>query len=334
MDKVIAGAKQEGTLVLNGPPGQGYRDWVAEFTKKYPFVKVEQSALTGAAFVARVLPEQQAGQYLWDIHMGGPDSGYRQLVPANAVDPLTPALLLPEILDDSKWYEGFNGGFADAQGKYIYAMQGEVEHEVIVNRDVVPQSQLNSVEALNDPKWKGKISILDPRANGAGAATGAHFVLVKGADWWRQMLQNTQPALTQDRRQQFEWVVRGQYPITIAPSGDTVQQFRKDGLANSTEWLAPDSAMGSRLLESFSVALVTRAPHPNAARLFLNWVLSREGQDGLQRLGNNASRRLDLGDVAGLDRIDPKAKYADSVNKEVNSHYQTDAINIAKEVLK
>ncbi|HLY66519.1 MAG TPA: hypothetical protein VKU60_13375, partial [Chloroflexota bacterium] len=171
LDQTTAGAKQEGAITIASQPGQPIRDWINEFSKKYPFVKIEYTGISGNDFVTRVLPEQKAGQYLWDISLGGPSTYYGQLIPANAMDPVLPQLFLPEVLDDSKWTGGFKGAFADTTEQYILSMQSEVEHTVAVNRDSVPASQLTQVEDVIDPKWKGKVSLFDPRYPGAGAVT-------------------------------------------------------------------------------------------------------------------------------------------------------------------
>src|SRR3954453_23248361 len=93
---------------------------------------------------------------------------------------------------------------------------------------------------------------------GAGAASAAHFILINGPDWWRQFA-STQPVITQDRRQQTEWLVRGQYPITVAPSTDVIAEFKKQGIGQQVTYRAPDTPLGHRLLLSFSVMLVTKA---------------------------------------------------------------------------
>src|SRR5205823_10989590 len=95
-----------------------------------------------------------------------------------------------------------------------------------------------------------------------------------------------------------------------------------------------DTPLGHRLLLSFSVVLPTGAPHPNVARLFLNWALSREGQDLMQRIGNTASRRLDVGEVTGLERANPSVTYPPPLNKEVNADYNVEAVGIATETIR
>src|SRR5687768_16176892 len=104
------------------------------------------------------MPERRGGVYNWDIYIGGPESGYRGLRPEGALDPMKPALVLPEVLDDSKWLGGFEAGFNDRAGGYVYSYRGELTRTVAVNRDVVPEAQLSRVEDLVDPRWRGRMS--------------------------------------------------------------------------------------------------------------------------------------------------------------------------------
>lgn len=330
-EKTLAAAKQEGKLVINIQPGQVFREWVTHFEKKYPEIRLESAALFGAAFVSRVLPERRAGQYLWDIHIGGPESAQGQLVPAGALDPLKPALLLPEVLDDSKWLGGFDGGFTDKEEKYVYSMIGDVGYLAAVNRDFVSPAELNRVEDLADPKWAGKVSSYDPRIEGKGASDAGHWVMVKGAEWWRQLLAQ-RPVTTKDRRQQVEWLVRGQYPIAISPDTTTQTEFKRQGLGLNVKDLAPESEMGHRLSMSFVSVLINRAPHPNAARVFLNWVLSREAQERYVKLADRNSRRLDVTKLPDT-APDPKVTYR-SINQEKYVHHQRIAQKIAQELLR
>lgn len=331
-EKTLAGANQEGKLAINIQPGQLIREWVAHFEKRYPKIRLESGSLTGTAFVSRVLPERRAGQYLWDIHLGGPESVNGGLKPVGAVEPLKPALLLPEILDDSKWLGGFDSGFTDKEGLYTLAMTAEVQDVVFVNRDVISEAELSRVEDLIDPKWKGKMSHYDPRTPGKGASDAGHWMMVKGEPWWRQLLaQNS--VITRDRRQQIEWVIRGQYPIGISASNSALPDFQSQGLGKSVKALGRGTDMGQRLSMSFVFVIMNRGPNPNTARLFANWALTRESQDVYVKLVEQNSRRLDVTKISDY-APDLKTKYYPSVNLEKNVEPQRRAIAIAKEMLK
>jgi ABC-type Fe3+ transport system substrate-binding protein len=185
---------------------------------------------------------------------------------------------------------------------------------------------------LVDPKWRGRLTAYDPRQSGSGAAAGAHFIQVKGEDWWRQLLGQDVVA-TADRRQQIEWAVRGRYPVGIGISTSAVPEFQRQGLALNLVPLAFDTPLGARVSLTRNFALINRAPHPNAAKVFVNWVLSREGQQLYANIVDEPSRRLDVESPA--DRMPrPGVQYPGSVNKEAFGGYERRAVEIAKEVLR
>jgi iron(III) transport system substrate-binding protein len=331
-EQALAAARQEGSLVLALQPGDVWRQWVERFEQTYPGIKLEATSITGADFVPRVLPERRADQYLWDVYIGGPESPYRGLKPAGALAPLKPAVLLPEVLDDSKWVGGFDGGFNDVEGMYVYSYRGELTRTVVVNRDLVPAAELSRVEDLVEPRWRGKLSTHDPRPSGKGASDGGHFVMIKGEDWYRQLLAQ-EPVPTSDRRQQIEWLVRGRYPIAISADTTYQTEFRQQGLGLNTAPLAPESEMGSRVALTSTIALLDRAPHSNAAKVFVTWALSRPGQEAFSQITVQNSRRVD---VSGPPEsaLDPRVQYPPPINAEQYNHFQARAQEIAREVLR
>jgi len=331
-EQLVAPARQDGKVVLVGPPGQVYRDALVEFQKRFPDVALEYTGQSGRDFIPRVLGERGAGQYLWDVHVGGPESVNLELKPAGALDPIKPALSLAEVLDDTKWLGGFDAGFMDRERQYTYGFQGDLSQHVWVNRELIPESELSTVEQLTDPKWKGKITWNDPSAAGSGSAIAGYWLLLKGEDWLRTLYQQDVVA-TRDLRQQVEWVVRGRYPIAIGGDSTTLLEFQQQGLGAQVKTLAMYSELGGRLSPGFgNVMLMNRAPHPNAARLYLNWLLSREGQTSFATITERNSRRLD---VQGLPDTAPRpgVEYV-VINREENQPNIARAMDLAKSTLK
>jgi len=102
----------------------------------------------------------------------------------------------------------------------------------------------------------------------------------------------TQHARTPDPREQIGGAVRGQYPITVEQSPDVLRECNKQGVGKNVEFLAPDSPMGHKLLMSFSAVLMTHAPHPNAAKLWQEFLYSPHGgQNGWLK---GAARPIEL----------------------------------------
>jgi iron(III) transport system substrate-binding protein len=177
------------------------------------------------------------------------------------------------------------------------------------------------------------MSVHDPRGAAKGAADAGHFVQVRGEDWWRQLLAN-EPVATNDRRQQIEWAVRGRYPIGIAISNASLPEFHQQGVGLSIRPLAFESPMGARLNMTRTIVIFEQPAHPNAAKVFLNWVLSREGQQRFVQHVDENSRRTDV-DAIPDSKPDPRVTYPPSINKEAQaSSFQRRAMDIAREVLR
>jgi iron(III) transport system substrate-binding protein len=98
----------------------------------------------------------------------------------------------------------------------------------------------------------------------------------------------------QDRRQQLEWLGRGRYPLCIGCSDSLAREFVNEGVPMAP--LAPTQLKeGGRVTPGTgTLALMNRAPHPNAAKVYANWLLSREGQTHFVRAVELASRRVDV----------------------------------------
>ncbi len=88
-------------------------------------------------------------------------------------------------------------------------------------------------------------------------------------------------------------LLRVSYAIVLAPSDTALQQLRQRGL--KFDVLAEFKDYGSYTTASSGAAmLINQAPHPNAATLFLNWVLGREGMAAWSKAMNHAVQRLDV----------------------------------------
>src|SRR5438105_8789834 len=103
-ERTLAAAKQEGRVVVTGPPGDSARQALTAFQEAYPEIQLEYSGARGADFISRVLAERRADRYLTDVLVSGTGGIIGELIPAGAIDPLKPALIRPAVLDDSNWH--------------------------------------------------------------------------------------------------------------------------------------------------------------------------------------------------------------------------------------
>lgn len=331
-DALVAAAKKEGKVVIAGGRGGAYDKAVAPFRKSYPEIQVEFTGVQGGDFAPKLLAERTGQQFLWDVLMGGATSGYTTLRPAGALDSVRDALILPEVTVDANWLGGYEEGWADKDRKLIYGFEGRLNPSFWVNRDMAPESELSSLDQLLEPKWKGKIAIGDPRGSGTANGVAAYLYRMKSEDYLRKLLKQD-VVLMKDERLLTESVVRGRYPIMMGVNAASIETFRAEGLAGNLKPLAPDSPGGSTLSGGFGhVMLINKAPHPNAAKLFANWVLSREGQQAYVDATNLKSRRADVtGGPTELIPL-PGVKYANNNNEDF-SESKAKAVEISKSVL-
>jgi iron(III) transport system substrate-binding protein len=312
-EKVVAAAESEGQVSIAGPPGDAFREAIVDaFRKAYPKIKVELMGGSGRDKVARILRERQAGVYEWDLYISGPTSALAAFKPVNGFDPFRPMAILPEVRSDASWIGGFDGGWADTEKKLYYVFGGSLADDNIhVNWDSVPAGQIKSALDLLDPKWTGKIAMQDPRIEGKGLNDILVLMLAYGEDFVRKLLGSQKIVYTNDRRQLVEWVVRGRHPIAIGLNEYFLIIFQEKGLGKNINAVADPKTGGYWSSGSSGIGVFNRAPHPNAAKVYVNWLLSRSGQtDWIQTQTN--SRRTDVAPFDPKTAMKPGRTYSNT----------------------
>src|SRR5262245_8928539 len=107
-EDVVKAAEKEGevTIYATNSVGDLQVIWDA-FKKKFPKIKLNSVGIsTTSEIVTKVMAERRAGQFLVDAMLGAPGATYNSFYRGKAVDPLPPALVLPEVTDLSKWWKG------------------------------------------------------------------------------------------------------------------------------------------------------------------------------------------------------------------------------------
>ena len=296
-EQTVAAAKKEGKVAVNTFTGQGYGRVFKLFSQAYPEIKLDHTNLESADFAPRVIQERKAGVYTWDVTTIPTSTALQVMKPAGVFDPVRPAILSPEARKDANWRGGFEAGFLDKERRLAYAFTLVRAVGVFVNTEQVKEGELRSFRDLLAPKWKGKIAISDPRVIGSTfwPLTPARLKLGDGV--MKQLLVDQEPVLSRDRNQLSEFMVRGRYPIAIGLNILAIQDFQAHGVGKGVKTLLlPEmdyQASGSL------VWLMNRAPHPNAARVFINWLLTREAQAAWAKELQTNSR------FAGVEPGDP-----------------------------
>jgi len=265
------------------------------FRKKFPNIEIEFVVAGGRSIAPRILMERRAGRYLWDVYMGGTTTALTYLVPASILDPIQSVLVLPEVTRGENWLGG-ELDFADDAKRYDLVFGGIIQPTAVINSKLVQKDKIQSLMDFLDPKWKGKIVMFDPRGAGVGLATVVFWYTTPGLgkDYIRRFFTEQEVKLSRDPRQQLEWVARGDYSIAIGVNLGFYDNLKKEGLP--VELLnADDLKEGSYLTSGIaSMGLVNRAPHPNAAAVYINWLLSKDGQTIWSRATQYPSRRVDV----------------------------------------
>jgi iron(III) transport system substrate-binding protein len=292
-ERVLQAAKQEGVVSLLGTTGVEVRDALTlPFEKTYG-IRVDYFGGSGSEQATRVSAERRAGKYAWDIFVGGTTTGFTSMIPIKAFDPLDAALILPEVKDPKNW-RGGGIEFVDP-GRQMAVMTPTHRVILIVNSAAVDPNSVKSYKDLLNPKWKGQIAIDDPRRSGPGQASFTFFYLHPelGPDFIRALARQ-EPVVFRDPSQLINLVGQAKYPILIGPRDTMLADALKRGLPISV--VNPSLVREGSDISSSSgnVAMFNRAPHPNAAKVYVNWLLSKEGQTHHARALDTVSSRLDV----------------------------------------
>lgn len=327
-EKVLEAGKKEGRVVVYGTFGAETRARLVRGFKDRYGMSLEVITAKGAEVSEKLFAERRAGLYLADLYIGGSTTIVTQIKPAGVLDPLEPALILPEVLDPKAWWRG-NLDWVD-RDRLILAFLGYPSAPLGINTDHVKPAEMKSYRDLLNPKWKGKISMNDPTVAGTGAKlVGVIGMQITGLDFMRELVKQ-EPFILRDQRLQVDWLARGKYPIAIQPKTDVMGEARRAG-APITD-LTPEEGtyMSSG---SGCMALINRAPHPNAAKVFINWLLSKEGQTIFTQAQMAQSGRVDV-TTEHLDPVEvrvPGKKYFEAYSEDFTK-LQPEHMKIAAEI--
>lgn len=332
-EKTLAAARKEGQVNVYI---YRYERLLEDFKKDFAGINVVAVTGRGNELTNRIMAERRAGKFIADVYSGGTNSLYNTLYKGKALDPLKPVLMLPEVVDTSKWY-GNEHRYADPEGKYIFSYIASPSNaQLAFNTSMVNPKEFKSYWDVTQAKWKGKMVSLDPRDTGLGATMQFFYYSPElGPEFLKKFFGGMDMTYAKNFRQMTDWLAQGKYAICMGC---------KDSMKAKGQGLPVDDFDTNRWKEgsSFSagggsLALVNQAPHPNAAKVFINWLLSRKGQIALQKLGDPddpaGSRRIDIpkDDLPPDARLQPGVKYFDVVKPEYGD--MKPIFDLAKEIM-
>ncbi|MBI4333611.1 MAG: extracellular solute-binding protein [Chloroflexi bacterium] len=305
-ERVVAAAKKEGEAMLYSSSGPAVRDPITKEIREKYGIALEWVAAPNVQLEERIMRERRAGLYNADVYfsgVSGVDLGEQKVLQS-----LDNALILPEVLDTKVWWGG-KMLFID-EGHTWAGILASPTPPIFINTNMVKPEEVRSYKNFLEPKWKGKIVLFNPRTGGgldwlyhaSEVIVGRDFIVALAAQ---------EPIITNDARQQVEWVAQGKYPVGLGGRRENKIEFVKLGapikLVLPIEGTSLSSGAGG-------VGFFDRPPHPNAAKVFINWALSREGGTLISRVIGGQSARLDV----PTDFLEPE-----SIRQEGGKYFNT-----------
>lgn len=307
-ENLIKAAQKEGVITIYGSlipvQSQALRK---HFGEKYN-VKTEVVSGKSGELEAKISIERAAGLHVPDVYIEGPTSPLLVWKPKKVLLPLDKIVFRPDVLDEKIWWGGY-GPFFD-KDHYLVAGSRGVLPEIVIDKNQVSAAELTSYNELLNPRWKKKIVMRDPTIGGAGQVIMTAALQIMGEDYIKKLAEQVD-VIMDDSRLLVEWVARGRYPVAFGSGTSMVYDFIRAGATN-LELIALKE--GSRVLATSTVVLFDRAPHPSAAKLFINWILTQEAQHMFALSAGRTSRRLDVSDehVLPVERMKEGIRYLPS----------------------
>lgn len=290
----LAAARKEGKVVVAGPPDAEVRQTLpAAFEARYG-IRMEYLSGRGSDQANKLRRERGAGAFTVDAVVAGNQTMFSVLYAEKMLAPLKPELVLPEVTEGKYWTRG-RPWFTDPEQKYILRIFSTVREAFIINTKEVKETDLRRFSDLLDPKWKGKISFLDPSMAGTGGNQCALLYKLFGEDFVRKLFVDQKPLVSRERRQLTDGVLRGTHPITFGAEDGEIERLAAEGMPVKAIFSLED--MPGAISGGNMIALLDQAPHPNAARVFVNWMASKEAGEIYGRALKMVPARTDV-DVA------------------------------------
>jgi iron(III) transport system substrate-binding protein len=286
MREIEAAARKEARLVVYAsaghilPPDQ---QAISEVMAQKYGITVEWTPVGGARdYAPRILAEHRTKRPAADIVMGGPTSTIEEFAPRGIVQ----AILAPSTLQEGVWR--LNPARDRPQQRDWLFLFFSLTPSFIINTDMVrPGEEPKSYQDLLNRKWKGKITVESPGHGGSGVGWFRATYRTLGLDYMRKLA--GQVALARVGAEVPDSVARGQYAIGISPTVARSREVIRQG-AQVRFVMAREGG----LITEQGMSLLSNAPHPNAAKVFIEWFYTKEGQTIYSQSHSSISIRRDV----------------------------------------
>jgi iron(III) transport system substrate-binding protein len=288
-DQLLDAARKEGKVTVSLPASAELKRQIeGQFKKRYG-IEVETFTSRGSAGVRRMADEFKAGVRHFDLHIGGSSSIISGMLDESILDPIEPWLALPEVKDPKQWWGRHL--WVDNAKRFVYMFQAYLSEIIWYNTDLIKPNEIRSLDDFLNPKWKARIGYLDPRTPGAGDSTWAFMWQVKGEEYLKKLVAQDL-YLGRDQRLLADSLAKGRVAVMIGLSYYSFLPFLKAGLPIKPLPRLKEGNYGTG--GSGNLAILKAPAHPNSTKVFVNWLLGREGQEIVSRALGQATRRLDV----------------------------------------
>jgi iron(III) transport system substrate-binding protein len=284
-----AKADRQTNVVIYGGVGPEWDGMIPEFRKHYPEIQIEKVNLRGPEMLQRLSAEKASGKYVANVAVHGQTtmSTYEKQGDLTEWEgPPTAALIPP-------------AGLTNGKTRWSYRVS---LFSAFVNTDLVPADKIPSGRLdLLEPFWKGKGKLLfeDPRGGGPGLDVGT-INYVQLGDQWLAGLKSQETTFTRDRDAAPSQIARGEYalfyPVTITSELFDMSQIAPVKVVYLTD--------GGTSIQESTVGVVKDAPGQDAAKTFVSWLLSEEGQRAVVEIQNSYAALPGIPPPAGQPPID------------------------------
>jgi len=275
-DAAVAAAKKE-KLVVVTHPGPPYEAFINAFKKAYPDIPVEEVEQRPSDIATKMLTEQKNGVFSYDVWWDATSTMNTVVIPAGGFQDLKPFLVLPDVTNPSNW----NGGkllFTSDSQPFVLVHSLYLPGDIYVNRDVAPKDLFVAGKPFNptdllDPRIKGKILFRTPDSPQGGSLNLTGLLKSNGADFVKKLLVDQQPIFEENAELIAQQLIQGKGAIEIGGDTPTIQTcLGQGGCKNISTVIQQSYALAT------GIGVLKGAPHPNAAKVFVNWTLTKVGQ--------------------------------------------------------
>lgn len=291
-DRLLADAKKEGKVMMYGEVGPDLRTQLGQAFQKQFGIEIDVVSGKAPEVAQRFLSENQSNVHIADVLMTGQTTTLTVIKPKGVLAPLPPFLVLPEVTDPNVWKEG-RVPYLDRDQTALPLVMS-YRSFLLLNKEMVSEKDIQSYYDILKPEWKGKIIFYDPTIGGSASTWVGFMNRVLGSDEAKKFLRQLtlqEPVITRDARLQVESVAKKKYALGLGAASQMVADFQK--AQAPVEW-AKVKEGGMVLAGAATLGIPQKAAHPNAATVFLNWLLTKEGQAVFVKGYGSPARRVDV----------------------------------------